>query len=58
MNVTMTIEVPVTFPRPGRVSHPEQDSGIEAARLSLGRVPRVARLMAFALRLEELVRTG
>jgi hypothetical protein len=58
MNLTMTIEVPVTFPRPSRGSLTEPDSGVEAARLPPGRVPRVARLMALALRLEELVRTG
>jgi hypothetical protein len=58
MNLTMTIEVPLTFPRPGRGSPTQPDSGVEAARLPPGRVPRVARLMALALRLEELVRTG
>jgi hypothetical protein len=57
MNPTMTIEVSVTFPRLGRGSCTEQDSGVEAARLPAGRVPRVARLMALALRLDELVRT-
>jgi hypothetical protein len=58
MSLTMTIEVPVTFPRLGRGSRTQPDSGVEAARLPLGRVPRVARLMALALRFEELVRTG
>jgi hypothetical protein len=58
MSVTLTIEVPVTFPHLGRGSHPSLDSGGEAARLPAGRVPRVARLMALALRLDELVRTG
>ena len=58
MNVTMTIEVPVTFSRLGRACPTERDSGVEAARLPPGRVPRVARLMALALRLDELVRTG
>ena len=57
MNPTMTIEVSVTFPRLGRGSCTEPDSGIETARLPPGRVPRVARLMALALRLDELVRT-
>jgi hypothetical protein len=58
MSVTLTIEVPVTFAQLGRGSHPELDSGVEAARLPAGRVPRVARLMALALHLDELVRTG
>jgi hypothetical protein len=53
----MTLEVPVIFPRGGRASRQEDRGGVEAA-LSPGRVPRVARLMALALRLDELVRTG
>ena len=58
MNLTMTIEVPVSFPHPGPGSHKELRSGAASASLPLGRVPRVARLMALALRLDELVRTG
>jgi len=58
MSLTMTIEVPVTFHSPGRGSDKEQRSGAASASLPAGRVPRVARLMALALRLEELVRTG
>ena len=58
MSATLTIEVPLTFPRLGRGSQAALDSDVEAARLLLGRVPRVARLMALALRLDELVRTG
>ena len=57
MNLTMTIEVPVSFPHQGRGSHQERPSGADSASLPAGRVPRVARLMALALRLEELVRT-
>jgi hypothetical protein len=53
----MTLEVPVIFPRGGRGSRREDRGGVEAA-LPPGRVPRVARLMALALRLDELVRTG
>jgi hypothetical protein len=44
-------------PRLGRASS-TADSGVEATRLPPGRVPRVARLMALALRLDELVHTG
>jgi hypothetical protein len=58
MSVTLTIEVPVTFHRCDRGSQPTLDSAGAAARLPAGRVPRVARLMALALRLDELVRTG
>jgi hypothetical protein len=58
MSPTMTIEVPVSFPHPGRGKHQELRSDAESASLPLGRVPRVARLMALALRLDELVRTG
>jgi hypothetical protein len=55
MSQTMTIEVPVPFPHHGRGGRKERRSGV--ASLPVGRVPRVARLMALALRLDELVRT-
>jgi len=58
MSLTLTIEVPVTFPHPGRGSAKERCSGAASASLPLGRLPRVARLMALALRLDELVRSG
>ena len=58
MSLTMTIEVPVSFPHPGRGNRKELRSGAESSSLPAGRVPRVARLMALALRLDELVRTG
>ena len=58
MSLTMTIEVPVTFPQHGRDSHQEPPADAGSASLPAGRVPRVARLMALALRLDELVRTG
>jgi hypothetical protein len=57
MSLTMTIEVPVPLPHVGRVSRKERRSDTEAS-LPPGRVPRVARLMALALRLDELVGTG
>jgi hypothetical protein len=57
MSLTMTIEVPVPLPHVGRASRKEWRSGAEAA-LPPGRVPRVARLMALALRFDDLVRTG
>jgi hypothetical protein len=58
MNTTWTIEVPMHFQRCGRGSRKEIHSGVGAVPLPPGRVPRVARLMALALRFEELVRTG
>jgi hypothetical protein len=58
MSATWTIEVPVHFQRCGRGSRKEMHSGVEAAPVPPGRVPRVARLMALALSIEELVRTG
>src|SRR6516162_8918894 len=58
MSPTMIIEVPVSFHHPSRGNPKELRSDADAASLPLGRVPRVARLMALALRAEELVRTG
>jgi hypothetical protein len=58
MSPTLTIEVPVHFHRTGHGSRKELHSGTEAPALPPGRVPRVARLMALALRFDELVRTG
>jgi len=58
MSTTLTIELPVHFHRGGRGSRKELRSGAAAPSLPPGRVPRVARLMALALRFDELVRTG
>ena len=58
MTVTMTIEVPVQFQPLGRCGRRGVAPPEEKPSLPPGRVPRVARLMALALRLEELVRTG
>jgi hypothetical protein len=58
MSTTLTIELPVHFQRGGRGSRKELRSGMEAAPMPPGRVPRVSRLMALALRFDELVRTG
>ena len=58
MSTTLTIELPVHFQRCGRGSRKEMRSGREAPPVPPGRVPRVARLMALSLRLDELVRTG
>ncbi len=58
MSTTLTIEVPVHFQRTGHGSRKEMRSGAQRPALPPGRVPRVSRLMALALRLDELVRTG
>ena len=58
MSTTWTVEVPVHLQRWGRGSRTEMYPGVPAAAVPPGRVPRVARLMALALRIEELVRTG
>lgn len=50
--------MPVHFQRCGQGSRKEMHCGVEAVALPPGRVPRVARLMALAPRMEELVRTG
>jgi len=58
MSMTMTIEVPVSFQPVGRSGRQALPPGEEKPAWPPGRVPRVARLMALALRLDELVRTG
>jgi len=58
MSMTLTIELPVHFQRCGHGSRKELHAGVPTPPLPPGRVPRVARLMALALRLDELVRTG
>jgi hypothetical protein len=58
MSTTLTIELPVHFHRSGHGSRKEMRSGAQTPALPPGRVPRVSRLMALALRFEELVRAG
>jgi len=58
MTTTVTIEVPVVFQPMGRSGRKALRPGEDKPLLPAGRVPRVARLMALALRLDELVRTG
>jgi hypothetical protein len=58
MSPTLTIELPVHFERTGHGSRKELCAGAAAPALPPGRVPRVSRLMALALRLETLVRSG
>jgi hypothetical protein len=56
--MTMTIEVPVAFQPIGRCGRRGVAPPEEKPSLPPGRVPRVARLMALALRFDELIRTG
>ena len=58
MSTTWTIELPVHFQRCGHGSRKELRCGAQTPALPPGRVPRVSRLMALALRFDELVRTG
>jgi hypothetical protein len=58
MSTTLTIEVPVHFQHCGHGSRKQMRPGVGAVPDPPGRVPRVSRLMALALRLDELVRTG
>ena len=58
MSLTMTIEVSVPGQPVGRLGRKELRPEGEKAALPPGRVPRVSRLMALALRVDELVRTG
>jgi hypothetical protein len=58
MSTPSTIELEVRFPRGGRGGRRQAEAGAApAVQLPAGRVPRVARLLALALRLEHLVRT-
>jgi hypothetical protein len=58
MSTTMRIELPVHFHRCGHGSRKEISCGAQTPALPPGRVPRVSRLMALALRFNELVRTA
>jgi hypothetical protein len=58
MSLTMTVELSVAFPPIGQRGPKGLPAAASNPALPPGRVPRVARLMALALRLEELVRTG
>ena len=58
MSTTMTIEVPVSFQPGGRSGRKALRPAEDQPELPPGRVPRVARLMALALRFDELIRTG
>lgn len=57
-DATLTVEGVVHIGRRGRGGRPELRDGPPPAALPPGRVPRVARLMALAIKLEGLVRGG
>ncbi len=59
MNDEVTIVFPVHFTR-GAAGRKDLNAGVErsSSPAEAGRVPRVARLMALAIRFEELVRRG
>ena len=58
MSTTLTIEVPVHFQHLGHGGRKALRPGAETVPLPPGRVPRVARLMALALRFDDLVRSA
>jgi hypothetical protein len=60
MNPPLIIECPIRFHRRGRGCRREIDNGTEpvATVRPRGRVPRISRFMALALRFEEYLRTG
>jgi len=57
MNTELTITCPVHFQR-GRRSRKELRRGAAPAPRPEGRIPRISRLMALALRLDRLIREG
>jgi hypothetical protein len=60
MTGPLTFECHVHFHRRGKGSHKELQAGQEPEPppTPLGRVPRIARLMALAIRFEQLIREG
>ena len=57
MNSTFTVECSVQFSGRGRGSRKRPPSNPDSVA-EAGRVPRVSRLMALAIRFEQLIRTG
>jgi hypothetical protein len=58
MSTTLTIEKQIHFTRGGRTGRKEMQDGTPELPLPTGHVPRVSRLMALAIRLDGLVRSG
>jgi hypothetical protein len=58
MTAPITIECACRFERRGRKGRLKASCQVLAAPIASGRVPRLARLMALALRFEEMLRSG
>ena len=58
MTKPITIECNIRFERRGRGSRKSITTNPEPSPVTAGRVPRVARLMALAIRFEDLLQTG
>lgn len=58
MTQTFTYQCQLQFERRGRGSRKTIREGQEPTQVPAGRVPRVARLMALAIRFDDLIRTG
>lgn len=57
-NPTLTVEGTIHFRRAGRGARKELHAGAAQANPEPGRVPRVSRLMALALKFDSLIRAG
>ena len=58
MSTGLTFECDIHFDRKGRGARKVMEEGPKAFQPQPGRVPRVARLMALAIRCDELIRAG
>jgi hypothetical protein len=58
MNAVLTIERDIHFNRRGRGGQKELREGEAPVQPTPGRVPRIARLMALAIRFDQLIRDG
>jgi hypothetical protein len=58
MTTTLTIERTIEFQRRGHGGRKALRAAVDPGPAPVGRVPRVARLLALAIRFQELVRSG
>lgn len=54
----ITVEGTIRFPRQGRSGRRELEEGDAPSAPPSGRIPKITRLMALAIRLDELIREG